>query len=159
MAAVNTEDKIDAIEEWIGSIGWGLAQMCLMYMSQEQVASLIGPRNAQTWVNMEPQEIRGLFAAQVVGGSTQKPTSRQKKQEAINIGQVLGQFASASPAVILVALKVMERAFDEVVISKEDWKMISGAVQMQLLGGPAPREEAAATPPDNVTPLPGASNA
>mgnify|MGYP001553127826 CR=1 FL=1 len=47
----------------------------------------------------------------------------------------MGQFASAAPVAILVALKVMERAFDEVVIRDEDWQMIIQSIEQQLQKG------------------------
>jgi hypothetical protein len=65
----------------------------------------------------------------VEGGSTQKPNSMGKKKEALEVGQVLGQFASVTPVAAVVALKVFERAFDEVVISDMEWQSIQQSLQ------------------------------
>jgi hypothetical protein len=136
---LRVDEKTDQIEDWLSNIAWALAQLCLMYMPVEMVSTLIGQTQAQGWRNLQPDEIKSLYRTfGVAAGSTTKPTSQFKKQEAIQIGQVLGQFASASPAVILVMLKVMERAFDEVVIRQEDWQLIEQSVQMAMMPQPAP---------------------
>ena len=107
------DDKRDAIETWLGQVGWGIAQLCLQFMSKEQVESLLGVGNAEGWENVDAQFIPLQFSLQCVGGSTMKPTSDFKKQEALQISQVLGQFASASPYVVIVMLQVLQRAYRE----------------------------------------------
>lgn len=137
---MRVEEKADEIEDWIGEVAWGLAQLCLMYMDQETVTSLIGTEASAAWRNMEPEEITATFSPRVVGGSSQKPTSRAKKQEAIEVGQVLGQFASVSPVVIIVALQMLQEAFDEVVIKEEDWQRIIDSInQPQQQASPSPQ--------------------
>jgi hypothetical protein len=69
-----------------------------------------------------------LFA----GDDTLEPTSVMKKQEAVQLSQIMGQFAGASPAIVVVMLKLMSRAFNEIVISPEDWEMIFQSVQSQM---------------------------
>ena len=69
-----------------------------------------------------------LFA----GDDTLEPTSVMKKQEAVQLSQIMGQFAGASPAIVVVMLKLMSRAFNEIVISPEDWEMIFQSVQAQM---------------------------
>lgn len=130
------DEKIDAVEECIGNVLWAVIQLCLQFMPQEQVAEILGPNTP--WVNMDAREIRTKFSVRVVGGSTQKPTSRIKKQEAIQMGQTLGQFASTMGApVVLLILKVMERAFDELTITTEDWQMLQAMVTQQMQQGQA----------------------
>ena len=62
---------------------------------------------------------------------TIEPTAAMKKQEAAQLAQLFGQFASASPAIIVVVLKMMSRAFNEIVITDEDWQMIMQGFQQQ----------------------------
>lgn len=127
------DEKIDAVEEFIGKIGWKILQLCLQYMSNEEVGNLIGDSSAGNWRNMDPQEIRANFNVRVVGGSTQKPTSKAKKEEALKMGQVLGQFANAGRgAPILIILKMFEKAFDEFTVTQEDMSMLLQAVQTEL---------------------------
>lgn len=131
------DEKIDAVEEFIGEIGTKLLHVCLRNMTAQTVASILGTKDAEIWENFANAFIeQGVkFTATVIGGSTLKPTSATKKQQAVQISQALGQFASAAPVAILVALKVMERAFDEVVIRDEDWQMIIQSIEQQLQRG------------------------
>lgn len=131
-AQIRTEEKTDLIEDWLGAFFWNLLQLCVQFMSKEQVAAIIGAEAAAEWKNFSPEELRTSFNMRVVGGSTSKPTSQIKKKEALEMGQVLGQFVQASPAVIMVLLKVFEQAFDEVVIKQEDWQFIMESVQMNM---------------------------
>jgi hypothetical protein len=129
------DEKIDAVEEFLGGIGWKIAQMCLQFMSVEQVTELLGPDDGAKWQPMTHEELRRSFRGmRTVGGSTQKPSSLQKKQQAIQIGQVLGQFTSATPLAIVFALKMLEEAFDEFIITAEEWQMLWQSV-MQAISG------------------------
>lgn len=130
--SMRLDDKRDLIENWLGNIGWGIAQLCLMYMTPEQVMQLIGQGNADLWRNYSPEEIITTFSLQCVGGSTVKPTSDAKKQQAVQIAQILGQFAGATPYVTIIMLKILERAFDEVVVKEEDIQIIANSIVQQI---------------------------
>lgn len=141
VASMRVDDKSDQIEDWLGNAGWGVGQLCLMYMSKEQVIALIGQEAAQDWQTLSPQEIAGAFSMKVVGGSTKKPTSQAKKEEALELGQVLGQFVNAAPmAVTTLMLEVFQQAFDEIVIKDEDWESLKQEMGMQA-------QQQAGTPP------------
>ena len=73
---------------------------------------------------------------QVVGGSTQKPNTEAKQKRAIESGQVLGQFVQAAPITAAVTLRMFQRAFDDVEISRDEWKAIMDGVQQ--VTGPTP---------------------
>ena len=144
---IRVDDRIDAIEEWLGEIGWGILQLCSQYMTTQEVAELIGQDKAAGWKQItDTKQLRTMLNLRVVGGSTEKPNSKNKQAAALNMGQVLGQFASAAPAVIIVMLKVMEKAFDDFTISEEDWKFIEESIQAQMqnqggVGGAATGQE------------------
>lgn len=136
------DEKIDAIEDFLGKIGWKMLQLCVQNMEVEQVASIIGKEAAQGWANKpDIQTLQTHVYITCIGGSTLKPTSANKKAQAAQLGQILGQFARSTPAAVLVALKVMEKAYDEVIIAAEDWQMIiqgiQGAMQAQAQQGQA----------------------
>lgn len=127
------DEKIDAVEDCIGNVLWAVIQMCLQFMTPLEVASILGEKQSQGWRNLTAEEIRTGFSVRIVGGSSQKPTSKIKKQEAIQMGQVLGQYANAGQgAVVMMMLKVMERAFDELVITKEDWGFLQQAIAQSI---------------------------
>lgn len=129
------DEKIDMIEEFISNVGMGLLELCVSRMNAEMVAALIDDKCGQIWQQftpMSPQELHAKFSLRVVGGSALKPTARAKKEEAMQMGQVLGQFGKAVPAAVLVMMKVFERAFDEMVITEEDWALIRASIEKQL---------------------------
>lgn len=130
--AVKLDDKRDAIECWLGQVGWGIAQLCLQFMTKDTVENLIGVGNADLWENYDANTIPMKFSLQIVGGSTMKPTSDVKKQEALQIAQVLGQFASATPYVVIVMLQVLQRALDSVVVKEEDIELIKNSILQNL---------------------------
>jgi hypothetical protein len=129
---MRVDEKSDQIEDWIGRIGWGIAQLCLMYMDQETVTMLTSQADAEQWQNFQSNEIQSMFNLEVVGGSGKKPTSQAKKEEAIEVGQTLGQFVQVAPGPVLkIMLQVMQEAFDEITIRDEDWDEIIAAVAQQ----------------------------
>lgn len=140
---MRTDEKTDQIEDWMGQVYWALAQLCLQFWTKEEVAKHIGETEAAEWIQMSANEISQQFSVQVVGGSSKKPTSQAKKEEAIEVGQVLGQFGSTTPMAIVVALKLLEEAFDEITINEEDWAAIRQSIEQQMQseqaqGQPAP---------------------
>lgn len=132
-----TDEKIDAVEDFIGDIAWAIAQMCVQFMPREQVAMLIGDKAAATWENMPADQISARLQMTIVGGSTQKPTSESKKQQALQMGQVLGQFVNAAPQPVLFTLiNTLRGAFNDT-IPDEQWQVILDAVGAQGAGAPA----------------------
>tara|TARA_S200000501_G_scaffold303119_1_gene290717 strand:- start:4317 stop:5630 length:1314 start_codon:yes stop_codon:yes gene_type:complete len=142
-ANMRVDEKSDQIEDWIGSIYWGIAQLCLMQMDERVVKNLIG--DDVEWENLDKEAIAAM-SLKVLGGSTQKPTSAAKKEEALEFGQVLGQFVNAAPGPVLkMMMQVMEKAFDEVTMREEDWQELQEALeqqnqQQQQGGGGAPQQ-------------------
>lgn len=128
------DEKIDSIEDFSGDIFYDIMFLCAQFMSQEEVQYILGDES-QDWIQMSPENIRTQFACTVLGGSTQKPTSAVKKEQALKISQVLGQFANASPEVVITILEVLEKAFDDIVIDADDWERIKQSIQMKLQQG------------------------
>lgn len=137
---IRVDERVDLIEDFIGDVCWNIGMLCLMYWDAEDVVPIAGPDFAQHWKKItDPREFETSFALRVEGGSTAKPNSREKKKQSLEIAQVLGQFANAAPATILVMLKTIERSFDEFVIEDEEWKLIIQTMMQSLQkagGGP-----------------------
>lgn len=129
------DSPIDAIEDFIGIICDKLLQLSFMYMTQEQVATLVGPDLAAQWRNLTIQEYRALSVT-VVGGSTQKPTSQTKQAKALEIGQILGQFAGANPIVVVVMLRVLSEAFNELTLTENEWQILIQTTMQAIIGAP-----------------------
>jgi hypothetical protein len=130
---VRTDEKIDLIEDFIGEVAWNIAMLCMMNWEGADVAPLIGQQNAQAWIKVtDPRQFDTMMSLRVEGGSIGKPNTREKKQMAMELGQVMGQFANAAPAIIIVMMKMIERAFPEVIITDEEWAMITETMMMSL---------------------------
>lgn len=128
------DEKIDAVEDALGEVGEMLLHLCMHHMEADDVKKLLGPDDARIWEEGSTRflETGERFSMQVVGGSTMKPTSATKKTQALELGQVVGQFANSSPTALLVVLKMFERAFDEVIITKEEWEAISASIEQKV---------------------------
>lgn len=130
---IRVDERTDLIEDFIADVLWNIAMLCLMNWDAEDIAPIVGPQLAQHWQKItDPREFEKNFALRVEGGSTAKPNSRAKKEQALGMGQVLGQFANAAPAMVVVLLKMFERSFDEFVITDEEWEMITQTMMQAL---------------------------
>ena len=151
--------KIDAVEDFVGDIMFDVLFLCAQFMDAETVQRIVGQQTYQQmgieWTPMDPSQLRDLFSCTVAGGSTQKPTSAAKKKEALEVGQVLGQFAAAAPQATIIMMQMMERAFDGIVMTDADWAALIESVQMaqqaQMNPGAAGGDPDAATEPGEGT--------
>lgn len=140
VSGTRLDEKRDAVEDFIGGIMTDIMFMWLQFGTAEMTTELVGKQYADAvglwqWGMADSKMIRSQVVCSVEGGSTQKPTSAAKKQEALQVGQILGQFSSASPYVIILLLKVFERAFDGIVLTDKDMEMLTQSIQMQLQQG------------------------
>lgn len=132
------DERLDAVEDAIGDVGWKLAQLCLRFMPADVVTQLIGMDVTAMWTPLDNMKDYGRFNMTIVGGSTQKLTGAAKKQHAVQVGQVLSQFARAAPlSVLKTTLRMFSRAFDDVIIREEDWDAI--AMEVAGMAGGAPQ--------------------
>jgi len=106
------EMRTDKIQDVVAMIIEDVIMLCASRMSPEQVTNLIGERAQNFPLNISPDDFQKQYNYEIEVGSTSKPNSAIKKKEAIELGQVMGQFASISPMVVKKMMEVMERAFD-----------------------------------------------
>lgn len=133
-SSIRTDGRVDCVEDWLGAIFWGMAQLFLMNYSPEEVGEILNKDVTASWKQTtDPKEL-AMINARVVGGSTTKPTSANKKKEAVEVAQALGQFAKAAPMVLVKVLEVLENAFDELVISDTDWADIKESIMKSMAG-------------------------
>lgn len=143
--AMRLDEKIDAVEEVIGRVGHAILVMCMQFMSKDEVAVLIGAEHAEAWPQqMSAAEAKERFHLTVVGGSSLKPTSKVRKEQAKENAQIIGQFGASNPVAFLVVLKMFQRAFsDELTLEPTDWEMIINAAEQQIgamMQQPSPQE-------------------
>lgn len=132
---VRLDEKRDAIEDHIGEVMWAVLFLCLQFMPPQQILDISGQDDQEgqfaTMTQMTADQIRNTFTCSCVGGSTQKPTSATKKAEALQVGQILGQFGG-NPYAVVIALRALARAFDGIVITEQDWQMLLQTMMMSL---------------------------
>jgi hypothetical protein len=141
MGNMRMDMRLDAIEDAIGDVGWKLTQLCMRFMDAQTASDICGIDVSPFWRPLDNLRDYARMSLKVVGGSTQKLTTQQKKQESVQIAQVLSQYVRAAPATALkVSLNMMSKAFDDFMISKEDWDSIATEVakmaQSQQGGAP-----------------------
>jgi hypothetical protein len=136
---IRVDERTDLIEDFIGDIMHNIIMLCTMNWDANDVADLI-PDMVEAWTQVtDPRDFETRVVVRVEGGSTDKPTSTQKKKQALQLGQILGQFANGAPAVVIVMLKMFEAAFDEFEIEDNEWDMILQTMMQSLQkagGGP-----------------------
>lgn len=135
ISGMRLDEKRDATEDCVGEIMYLVMFLCLQFMDSKTMASIVGPEYAplaQQMSAMTPEAIRSTVLCNIEGGSTQKPTSAAKKAEALQIGQILGQFASASPVILLFVLKTFQRSFDGLVFTDQDWTMLIQSIMQSI---------------------------
>lgn len=154
------DERLDAIEDSVGDVGWKLAQLCMRFMSAETVQQIIGIDVSQFWAPLDTITDMNSMSMSVVGGSTQKLSNQGKKQEAVQVGQILSQFSRAAPGSVLkVTLRLFADAFDDMEIREEDWDAIAkeaaAVVQQgapQPTGGPGSAQGPGGAPPGGPQP-------
>lgn len=134
--AMRLDEKIDAIEDALGQVLYGIGFLCAQFMSQDEVTSLLGEEDGNNWQNYNPAELRNMFQCQAVGGSTQKPTSAAKKQQALEMAQLLAKMIDFAPAVVLeTTMTLFDDAFDELTLPKDWAKRIQEEAQQAMQRG------------------------
>ncbi len=142
VANTRLDEKRDAIEDFIGAIMWKVLYLSLQFMEEQQFHELTGNQFQEVqWQKMPFDQIRHVIQCRVEGGSTQKPTSAAKKAEALQMGQILGQFGASNPVVLIILIKMFQRAFDGFAITDQDWQMLMQSVQQSMMAQQAPPEE------------------
>jgi hypothetical protein len=149
MGNMRMDERLDAIEDCFGDIGWKLAQLCLRFMSPQVVQQLTGLDVSVFWRALDTVRDFASLSLSVVGGSTQKLSTQAKKQEAVQVGQILSQFSRAAPASVLkVTLRLFSQAFDDVEIRQEDWDAITEEANKVLNQGATPQPGMGGPPSD-----------
>lgn len=144
--------KVDTLEDTVGALAEGLAELCVQHYTNEDIALLVGASAAETWRTMSVPEFRSIINVNIVAGSLEKPNSIFKKKEAVEVAQAVGQFAKAAPGTaLMIILDMLQNAFTEINIKPEHWQALQQEIQANLQrGNSQPGEDAAKQLPDVV---------
>lgn len=128
--------KVDVVEDTVQDVARAVAEICIQFLDEQEVAGIVGDSLAQNWQNMTVEEFRSNYNVNIIAGSMEKPNSVFKKKEAVEICQAVGQFAQAAPGTTLrIMLKVLSNAFTDVVIKPEDWAALDAEIKANLARG------------------------
>lgn len=128
--------KVDVVEDTMEDLAIAVSEIAIQQYDEQMVADLIGASNAADWEQMDLPTFKAQYTVRIVAGTLEKPTSTFKKQEATELMQAVGQFAQSAPgATLRIMLKVVQKAFTEVVINEEDWKAIDQEIQASMNKG------------------------
>jgi len=96
-------DKLASIEKAIAKVARRVVQLQQQFMSQTQVARVVGPDAAIFWVPYDHEDIVGEFDFTVEAGSTQPMNETVRRQEATALMQALGPFMGTivDPAAVI----------------------------------------------------------
>lgn len=133
MGNMRMDMRLDAIEDFIADIGWMIAQLCLRFMDPQTVKQITNIDVTEFWAPIDPLTDLSMLAVSCIGGSSQKQNKQVRKQEAIEIGQILAQFVKAAPgAVTKITLDMFSEIFDDINITEEDWETIKIEAQQMI---------------------------
>lgn len=128
--------KVDAVEDAVADAATAIAEIAVQNFDNQDVENLVGKTLAKDWELMTLEQFSANYSVELVAGSMEKPNSIFKKKEAIDVATAVGQFARGAPgATMMVMLRVLEKAFTEIVIKPEDWEMIRQEISAMMNKG------------------------
>lgn len=95
MSNARSSDKLAIIEHMISEIAERCVQLAQEFLTTEQVAKIIGPDGAATWLPYSREEVQGEFDFHVEAGSTQPMNETFRRQSAMQLLDVMAPFISA----------------------------------------------------------------
>lgn len=95
MSNARSSDKLAIIERMISEIAERCVQLAQEFLTTEQVARIVGPNGAQTWIPYTRDDIRGQFDFYVEAGSTQPQNETFRRQTAMQLLNSMAPFISA----------------------------------------------------------------
>lgn len=127
---------IDTVEDAIEDIGWAMSEVLVSKYSKEDIVEMVGPVKAEGFEPLSVPEFNRRYRMQIAAGSIEKPNSINKRQEAMQIAQALGQVAQAAPGTALkLMLRMFKEAFTNFLVKKEDWATLDQETQANLQKG------------------------
>ena len=131
---------------------WALCELMVSKMSPEQVSQILTPKEAKDFYPMSVEEFNTKHELVLAAGSIEKPNSQTKKQEAVQIIQMLGQFGTAAPRTVLsLVTRLLKSAFSKSLVTEEDLNTLKqeglaamqkgiSTQQQQQPGAPQPQQ-------------------
>lgn len=90
-----TADKLAVIEKSIATTGQRIIQLAQQFMTQPQVARIMGRDGEPVWVTYDREWIAGEFDFDVAAGSTQPTNEAYRRQQAMQMVDAMAPFVGA----------------------------------------------------------------
>lgn len=153
--AMRLDEKIDCIEDALGDVMYGVGFLCAQFMTQQEAMQVIGKR-AEHWQQYRPAELMHMFTCQTVGGSTQKPTSQAKQQQALQMGDTLTKLAQFAPTVVMETIfTLLSDAFDELSLPPDAFERMKQEAVLAMQRGNSTQGAGGSPAPGGPQPAPG----
>lgn len=112
---------IDPIEEMAARIMYSLAELIVSKIDKKNLQGLVSTKTLDNLPTMTTEEFNHTFALEVEAGSIEKPNSENRKKEAANIIQMLGQFGTAAPKTVLgIVVRMIGSIFSKQLVTQKD---------------------------------------
>lgn len=153
-----TNELTDAVEDGLQDLIWSMLELIVSKYTKEQIVALIGAELAKDFTPMTVVEFNQKFSLTIASGSTEKPTSDNKKREAMEMAQAIGQVGQATPMTTLkIIFRLFKTAFSSFLFTPEDESMLNKEAEAnmtkgQSVPGQPPEAGAGSTPPPAATP-------
>jgi hypothetical protein len=145
-AQTRVEGLIDPVEEMLTQLLWAIAEVVVSVIPKDQLLSIVDQDTVDNLRQMDVQTFNQMFSMSITAGSTEKPNSMQKKEEATRIIQMLGQFGTAAPRTVLgIVTRLLRRVFSRDMVSDKELETLEaeGQAAMQKgisTNGPQPQD-------------------
>lgn len=126
----------DRIEESMAQLFWSIAEIVVSKYDKATITTLVSNQHAENFQNMPVDEFNNMFALEIEGGSTEKANSPNKKKEAVQIIQMLGQFGTAAPRTVLgIVTKLLRQVFSRKLVTDKDLQVLEEEGQAAMQKG------------------------
>lgn len=149
----------DSVEDSMADLTHAMCEIIVSKYTKEQVTALVGQKLAEAFKPMTVQEFNATYSVTIASGSTEKPTSENKKQEALAVAQAVGQVGQATPMTSLkIMFRMFKEAFSSFAFTKDDEDMLNTEATAALQKGVSTPQQPGQSPPAPQQPPVGAPN-
>ena len=110
-ANARAADKLARIEIFISEVAERVVQLAQLFLTTEQVARAVTPQGAEVWVPYGREDVTGEFDFEVQAGSTQPHNETFKRQQAVQLMNVMTPFIGQVVDPNAIAMHVLREGF------------------------------------------------
>ena len=115
------EGFVDPIEDVAGQILWAIAEIIVSLVDKDVLLTVAAEKDVEQITTMPVTEFNKLFHISIEAGSSEKMNTAKRKEEALSLMQILGQFGKAAPKTTIgLILKMVQNAFGGTLVTQKD---------------------------------------